>query len=89
MFKPSYRQDSGVYEEKLGVLESRILQLIAGNVECVRVFSIIDNNKHLGFRVAGNVYQSGGKLEITDRTAYILWDNPHYEEDDDGWNISA
>ena len=88
IFKLNFKQESAVYEEKFnskGVLESRILQLIAGNAECVRALSIMDCNKHLGFRVAGNVCQSGGKPETSDRNVYILWDNPQYEDDDDGY----
>ena len=91
-YKLSYKKDSRVYDESFSSrssLESRILQLIAENADCIRAFSIVDNNKHIGFRVSGNVYQSGGKPEINDSTVCILWDNPQYEESADGWNISA
>lgn len=83
VYKLSYKKDNGVYEEKFNSrnkLESRMLQLISNNAELLRAFCSIDNNKHLGFRVAGYVYQSGGKPEITDKNAYIIWDSLHFKE---------
>lgn len=86
VFKLSYKKNGGVFEEVFNskrALESSMLQLISCEAERLRVFSTIDDNKHLGFRVAGYVYQSGGKSEITDRNTCIIWDNPHYEEPED------
>ena len=54
-----------------------MLQMISVNVEKLRVFNLIDGNKHLGFRVAGNVYQSGGKPEVTERNVSIIWNSPY------------
>jgi len=45
VYKLSYKQDGGEYEEifnSKGVLESWILQLIAGDAECLRAFSLVD-----------------------------------------------
>lgn len=90
VFKLSYKLAGGVYEEKFNsreLFENRIVQLIAKDAECLRVFNIIDGNKHLGFKVAGDVYLSGGKPEISDRNTCILWDSSHFEDNNDGWEF--
>jgi len=87
VYKLSYKKNGGVYEEVFNskcALGSRMLQLISSEAERIRAFSLIDDNKHLGFRASGYIYQSGGKSEITDRNTCIIWDNPHYEETEDG-----
>jgi hypothetical protein len=35
--------------------------------------------------LSGEIYQGSDKPEITDRNTYIIWDNPRYEESEDGW----
>lgn len=73
-------QNGRVQEETFnskGSLENRMLQLVSGNAEKLRVFTLIDVNKHLGFRFAGNVYASGGKPEITERNISIIWNSPY------------
>ena len=80
VYKLSYKQNGRGQEETFnskGSLENRMLQLISVNAEKLRVFNLIDGNKHLGFRVAGNVYQSGGKPEVTERNVSIIWNSPY------------
>lgn len=89
VYKLNYKKDNGVYEEKFNSrnkLESRMLQLISNNAEKLRAFCSMDSNKHLGFRVAEYVYQSGGKPEITDKNAYIIWDSLRFKESEGVWN---
>lgn len=79
-YKLSYKQKGRGQEETFnskGSLENRMLPLISINAEKLRVFNLIDGNKHLGFRVAGNVYQSGGKPEVTERNVSIIWNSPY------------
>ena len=90
VYKLSYKKNGGLFEEVFNskrTLESRMLQLISSEAECLRAFSLIDYNKHLGFRVSGYIYQSGGKSEITNKNTCIIWDNPHYEETEDSWYV--
>ena len=80
VYKLSFKQNGKGQEETFnskGSLEDRMLQLISVNAEKLRVFNLIDSNKHLGFRVAGNVYQSGGKPEVTERNVSIIWNSPY------------
>jgi len=90
VYKLSYKQNGRGQEETFnskGSLENRMLQLISVNAEKLRVFSLIDVNKHLGFRVAGNVYQSGGKPEVTERNVSIIWNSPHSWNWENEWCI--
>jgi hypothetical protein len=89
-YKLSYKQNGRGQDETFNskdALENRMLQLISNDTEKLRVFDIIDGNKHLGFRVAGNVYQSGGKPEITERNVSILWNSPNSWEWENEWCV--
>ncbi|MFA9466853.1 MAG: hypothetical protein ACERKN_21570 [Velocimicrobium sp.] len=80
VYKLSYKQNGRGQDETFNSkvsLENRMLQLISVNAEKLRVFNLIDGNKHLGFRVTGNVYQSGGKPEVTERNVSIIWNSPY------------
>jgi len=54
VYKLSYKQNGRGQEETFNSkvsLENRMLQLISDNAEKLRVFNLIDGNKHLGYRV--------------------------------------
>ena len=64
-----------------------MLQLVLNNTEKLSIFSLIDDKKHLGFHVAGNVYQSGGKPEVTERNVSIIWNSPYLWKWENEWYI--